>query len=281
MNIELSAQKNEITEQFIYLRLAKKAKDLDNKKILESLAQDELKHYTILKKHTKVDIAPNKFKIWWYSFLATVLGIAFALHLMEKGERFAQELYKQQKHKDFQIMLLDEQKHEKALIKILKDPRVEYAGSIVLGLNDALVELTGALAGLSLALANGKLIAVIGGITGFAASLSMAASAYLSSKEDKNNQNAMKGAIYTGVAYLITVILLILPFIFIRNVFVAMVLMLCITISIIGFYTFYISTAREERFFPRFIEMALISLGVAAISFAVGWLIRMYVGVDV
>lgn len=275
----LAAQKNEITEHIIYKKLAEKSKDSHNKKILEQLSSDEFKHYEILKKHTKIDVLPKRFKILAYSFLATIFGIAFAIRLMEKGEEYAQQLYSAQKDKDFKVLLVDEHRHEKELINILKDSRVEYAGSIVLGLNDALVELTGALAGLSLAIANGKLIAIIGIITGFAASLSMAASSYLSSKEEKNDKDAFKGSTYTGIAYLITVALLVMPFIFINNIVISMATMLCISITIIALYTFYVSTAKGIRFLPKFIEMALISLSVAAISFAVGWVVRTYIGV--
>ena len=47
---------------------------------------------------------------------------------------------------------------------------------MVLGLNDALVELTGTIAGLTFVLTNTTLIAMAGIITGIAATLSMAAS---------------------------------------------------------------------------------------------------------
>ena len=70
----------------------------------------------------------------------------------------------------------EEEIHEEKLVAMLDEERLVYAGSIVLGLNDALVELTGALAGLTLALQNVKLIALSGLITGIAASMSMAAS---------------------------------------------------------------------------------------------------------
>ena len=90
-------------------------------------------------------------------------------------------------------------------------------GSMVLGLNDALVELTGALAGFSLALQNTRIVALTGMITGIAASLSMAASEYLSTKSEKGGKNPVKASIYTGIAYVITVIALIMPFIFISQ----------------------------------------------------------------
>ena len=84
----------------------------------------------------------------------------------------------------------------------------QYTGSIVLGLNDALVELTGALAGLTLALQNAQIIAVAGLISGIAASLSMAASEYLSIRAD-GRSHALYSAFYTGVAYMMTVLFLI------------------------------------------------------------------------
>ena len=84
-------------------------------------------------------------------------------------------------------------------------------GSMVLGMNDALVELTGTLAGLSLAMQNTRIIALSGLITGISATLSMASSEFLSAKSE-GNENALKSCIYTGIAYLITVTLLILPY---------------------------------------------------------------------
>ncbi|MBI2548333.1 VIT1/CCC1 transporter family protein [Candidatus Woesearchaeota archaeon] len=282
MDVMLQAQRNEITEYQIYHALANKVNDSHNRKILERIAKDELRHYRLLKKYTHQEVKPDRWRVNQHLLLASILGVTFSLRFMEKGEVFAQKLYHTQKTAPFDVLLLDEQKHEKALIGMLHDQRIAYAGSIVLGLNDALVELTGALAGLSLALANGKLVAIIGSITGFAAALSMAASEYLSSKEEKETEKkALTGAIYTGVAYLVTVALLILPFLLLTNVMAAMVIMLSTTIAIIAFYTFYIATAKGTRFWPRFVEMSAISLGVALISFFIGWLVRAYIGVDV
>lgn len=276
-DVMLQAQRNEITEYHIYGALAKKVKDSHNRKILEHIANDELRHYHLLKKYTNQEVKPNRLRVNQHLLLASLLGVTFSLRFMEKGEIFAQKLYHAQKTKPFDVLFIDEQKHEKALISMLHDPRIAYAGSIVLGLNDALVELTGALAGLSLALANGKLVAIIGAITGFAAALSMAASEYLSSKEEKEpTKRAITGALYTGIAYLLTVTMLILPFLLLRNIIVAMIVMLCTTIAIIAFYTFYISTAKGKKFWPKFIEMAAISLSVALISFFIGWIVRTY-----
>jgi VIT1/CCC1 family predicted Fe2+/Mn2+ transporter len=67
------------------------------------------------------------------------------------------------------------------------------------------------LAGLTLALNNAKIIAMVGLITGIAASMSMAVSNYLDAKEE-NNKNPLFSGYVTGLAYIFTVITLIFPF---------------------------------------------------------------------
>ncbi|RMG34222.1 MAG: rubrerythrin family protein, partial [Methanobacteriota archaeon] len=202
------------------------------------------------------------------------------------GEEIAQEIYKAlgDKYEGMNRLLLDEQEHEDELLNLLEEERLEYAGSMVLGLNDALVELTGALAGLTLGLQDSRLIALAGMITGFAASLSMAASGYLSSKEeaDENDtKSPLKAAFYTGIAYVFTVIILILPYFLFSNVFVSLAFTVVFALIIILTYTFYITTAKGQKFWPRFLEMAIISLSIAIISFVAGLLMKQFLGVDV
>lgn len=272
----VKVQRNEITEHHIYSRLANKIKDKDNKKILNEMANDELSHYNLWKKYSKTDVSPNWLRVYCYIFISTVLGLSFGLKLMERGEALSQQVYKKIKG-NFPIafFIKDEHKHERDLLNMLKEERVEYAGSIVLGLNDALVELTGALSGLTFALQNGKLIAITGFITGIAASMSMAASGYLASREDDSDKKTpVKSAIYTGVAYIITVIFLIMPYLLLSNIYLALAIMLCVALLIIAGYTFYISTAKNLRFRRRFLEMLIISISVAVISFIVGTIIR-------
>ncbi len=278
----LKAQKNEITEYHIYKNLAKKTKNKHNKKILEHISKDELRHYNFWKKISKKEIKPNSLKIFWYTLISYILGLSFGLKLMERGEILAYSEYNKLKRKYAGVkeILKDEHKHEREILSLLKEERIEYAGSMVLGLNDALVELTGALAGLTLALQNNLIIAVTGLIIGVAASLSMAASEYLSSKEDKH-KNPLKSSIYTGTAYIITVILLILPYLLLTNIYSSLALMLIIGIVIIALYTFYMSVAKSLKFWPRFTRMLLISLTVAVISFLVGYLIRKIFGIEV
>ena len=284
MRLLLAAQRNEITEHHIYRRLAARSEG-KNRQVLERIATDELRHYEALRERTGREIAPSRFFIAWYFLLARLFGIVFTLRMMEHGEDLAQAAYAKMKGLGgIPQIIQEEEEHEQALIGLLSEEKLEYAGSIVLGLNDALVELTGALAGLTFALQNARLVALAGFITGFAASLSMAASGYLASKEEaeqNETKSPTKAALYTGVTYIVTVLILIAPYLFLANIYHALLCTLLLAIVIVAGYTFYISVAKQLGFWRRFLEMAFISLAVAALSFALGWLIRHFLGIEV
>jgi VIT1/CCC1 family predicted Fe2+/Mn2+ transporter len=174
----------------------------------------------------------------------------------------------------------EEEEHEHKLLDLLQEERLRYASSVVLGLNDALVELTGALAGLTFALQDTALMALAGLVTGISASLSMAASEYLSSREEaEEGKSAAKSSFYTGTAYIITVLLLVLPYLLMENVYSALAVMLAIALVIIFVFNYYISVAKDLNFRRRFGEMALLSMGVALLSFGIGWLLRQFIGI--
>ncbi len=272
----LSFQRNEITEHFIYLKLAAIERNASNKEVLKNIASDELKHYNIFKSYTKEDVTPNHFMVWKYFLIARFLGLTFGLKLMESGEEGAQEAYAKMTSDVIEAaeILRDEDVHERELLEIIDEERLKYIGSVVLGLNDALVELTGALAGLTFALGNPRVVATAGAITGIAASLSMAASEFLSTKSEGGGKNPIKASVYTGIAYSLTVTILILPYLLFSNLLISLAIMLTNAIIIIFTFTFYISIAKGLNFRKRFLEMVSISLGVAALSFLIGLGVR-------
>jgi len=277
-------QRAEITEHHIYSRLARVIKSPENAKILQQIADDELRHYNGWKKYSGRDVKPDWFKMWFYYLISRILGFTFGLKLMERGEEAAQKSYAQISSKipEAEKFMHDEDIHEEQLIGMLDEERLRYAGSVVLGLNDALVELTGALAGLTLALQNGKLIALSGLITGIAASMSMAASEYLSTRSEKTDKNPVRAAVYTGVAYIITVTLLVLPYLISPETYLLdLAIALTTGVVIIAVFNYYISVAKGESFRARFVEMAGLSLSVATFSFGIGYLIRLWLGIEV
>ena len=281
-NKVLELQRNEITEHFIYSRLAISVKDKNNNSILSQISEDELVHYKFWKEFTGQDVMPNEGKINYYIFLAKLLGLSFALKLMESGEASAQDVYNGLANLSPKVVdvIKDEERHEKEVLNLINEEKLQYTGSVILGLNDALVELTGALSGFTLALGKTKLIALVGLITGIAAALSMAASEYLSTK-DEGIRNPMKACIYTGIAYIVTVIFLVLPFFLINNAFLALAITVFFVVGIISAFTFYVSVAKGIKFKNRFAEMISIALGVAVINFVIGFFIKRYLNIDV
>jgi len=276
-------QQEEINGYHTYDRLSKIVKDTSNSKVLKRIAGEELKHYKIWKKYTQQDIAPSKWKIRFFFWLSKLFGLTFGIRLMELGEEKVQVEYESllKAIPEAADVLADEEKHEDELLDMLDEQSLQYAGSVVLGLNDALVELTGALAGLTFAFQNTRLIALAGLITGISASFSMAASEYLSTKSDESEQNPVRSAIYTGIAYIFTVIMLILPYLLTTNYYISLAWTIINAILIIALFNYYISVARGYNFRQRFLEMASISLGVALLSFVIGNLIRIWIGIDI
>lgn len=283
MNIVKRMQQNELTESATYRAIAECTKDEKNKKVLLQLAAEEEAHYKIWKGYSGEELQIEKGKVFRRKLTARVFGFTFTIKLMEKGEKGAQSIYDKlaEEIPDAREIQRQEEEHEAKLIDILDEERLQYVGSMVLGLNDALVELTGTLAGLTLAMANTRLIALSGLITGISATLSMASSEFLSAKSE-GRADALKSCTYTGIAYLVTVALLILPYLLFdtQHYLYALFTMLAIVVFIIFVFNYYISVAKDLSFKNRFFEMAGISLGVAALSFVIGIIVKNVLGID-
>jgi VIT1/CCC1 family predicted Fe2+/Mn2+ transporter len=264
------------------MRLAEISKDKNNAEILRKIGMQEKGHAIFWQNISGQELKPDMWRVFRIVWLARLLGLSFVLKLMEKREGTGSKIYDQLKdhYPEAREFARVELEHEKKLLAMLDEEARHYVGSIVLGLNDALVELTGALAGFTLALSDNKIISLVGLVTGISAALSMAASDYLSSKAE-GDPKARKSAVYTGVAYFFTVILLILPFLVITSKFLALGITLATAILIIFVFNYYISTAKDLNFKARFLEMATISMGVAAFSFFVGYALKFILGVDV
>ena len=282
--IILDRQKSEITEYHIYTAIAAATGDEHNRDVLSRIAQEEHSHYMIWKSYTLREVEPDRLRIAYYCGIARLLGMTFAIKLMEGVENRAQKRDPEliAAIPEMPAMLADEETHEKELIGMIDEERLRYVGSVVLGLNDALVEFTGTLAGLTFAIQNTQIIAVAGLIMGVAASLSMAASEYLSQRSETTlGTNPVKASIYTGLTYIATVALLILPFLLLRSPYTALVFTLAGAVVVIFVFTFYISVAKDLPFYRRFAEMAAISFGISGVSFVIGLFIRAALNINI
>lgn len=281
----LKLQKQEITEYHIYQRIAELIDDPENKDVMLQMAMQEKHHYEAWQSISHEEVKPSQLRIRWYVLLARTLGYTFVLKKLEANEAHAQCNY-QKIGEEYPValdILKEEDEHEQHLISMLDEEKLQYVGSMVLGLNDALVELTGTIAGLTFALQNTKLIALSGIVTGISATLSMMSSEYLAKKSSKGSTNPLKASLYTGVMYLLAVVLMVIPYIILPDdlYVLALVMMLSVVILLIVAFTYYISIAQGFSFKQRFLEMFTISMGVALIAFFIGVVVKAALGIDI
>jgi len=280
--ILLGFQRDEITEHRIYKRLS----DLErgkNRDVLLRISEDELRHYNTWRAYTQTEVHPDDLKVTAYLAIARLFGITFATKLMEKGEEMAQASYANtiRELPEGETIIAEENEHENELIGLIDEERLNYVGSMVLGLSDALVELTGTIAGLTFALQNSDMVGLAALITGIAASLSMASSEYLSQKSEGGSKDPFRASLYTGVAYVITVMLLVFPYFTFGDIYASLAVSLLNAFLIIVFFTFFVSVTKDQPFKRRLVEMVAITFGVAAISFAIGLALRAVFGLEV
>lgn len=279
----LTMQKGEITEHFIYEKLAKSVKDPHNQSVLQRIAKDELGHHDLWQQYTGEKAHPSRFKIWLYYLVSRVFGLTFGIKLMEEGEEKAQVAYAEIANfvPAASDIARDEHRHERQLIRLIDEERLRYTADMVRGLNVALVELTGTLAGLTLALPDSGLIVLVGLITGTVMVLSVASTEYLATKSGEGGRSPLKAALYGGLTNIVTFLFLLFPYLIFDNVYLSLGVMIFNAIVVVFLFSFYISVAREISFRKRFSEMVLLSLGVAALAFVIGYLARMFLHLNV
>lgn len=278
----LHLQRDETTLCEVYRRLAELERDPIRRQALLRIMHDERRHCEVLRVGTGREVAPDPMRVLWYVWMVRVLGQTFVVRQMELCERGAEAVYSLYPEREgFVQIALEERRHGEELTLLAGEAQLSYISSVVLGLNDALVEFTGALAGFTLALNDPRLVALTGGITGIAAALSMASSEYLSTKSGKvPGKHPLRAALCTGAAYLVTVAILILPYLLFSNALTALGMMLLFALLVIALFNYYYAVVCRECFRERFFEMAVLSFGIAAVSFLIGYMLRFLTGID-
>ncbi|MFC1943616.1 VIT1/CCC1 family protein [Chloroflexota bacterium] len=279
----LKAQKNEITGHFIYENLSKSSKGSQNKRALQRISSEELKHHDICIKFSCQDIHPNRLKIWMYYLMSLVFGVMFSLKFMERAERREHVLYSElsETMPETIDIVRDEIRHEQQLLDLIDDERLNYSSDIVRGMNVAIVEITGALAGLTFAFQNSELVVETIIIIGIIMSLTVMSTEYLAAKTDSHVVNPLKSLLYAGIANLFTLCILLLPYMLFRNIYISLVLTIVVAVIIIYVFAFFISVVKGISIKKRFLEMLLISLGIAILAFGIGLLARFILHIDV
>jgi VIT1/CCC1 family predicted Fe2+/Mn2+ transporter len=279
--IYLMHAQNELTEHIIYRKLAAREKNPENKALLEKLSFQEKTHHDFWKELAGdgKEIKPRAMGIWGTILLRDVLGVTFITKFLELHEKGAVAEYQKMlpaipasRAERFREIIKDEEFHERSFIAQLKEKRIAYIGFIVLGLADAIVEITGTHAGF-LGVTGSTLIAGVSGvIVGFAAAISMASASYLQAKQD-TEKSPLTSAFATGISYLCSVICLALPYFLIRTMLVAFVTSTSVGILLIAGFTFYGAIVFDRKFWGEFGEAVALMLGTAGATFFVGTIV--------
>lgn len=280
--IYLRQARTELTEHIVYGALAAHEKHPANKAALERLSAQEKTHYdfwrTLLPQ--TLEPKPHTLTVFITPFLRAVFGATFTTKLLEGHEKESIATYQSilgdvpaTHQARLKQIIEDEKSHELALIGEIKERRVAYLGFIVLGLADAIVEITGVHAGF-LGVTGETLIAGVAGvIVGFAAAISMGSASYLQAKQDPDKSAFISG-FATGGAYLCSVVLLAFPYFLIRSMIPAFVISTSIGIILIALFTFYGAIVFENRkFWREFFEATGLMLATAVATFVWGLII--------
>jgi len=345
---------DEIKDAIIYDTLAKREKDENLRGKLKTLAEMEREHANFWKKYLErrgnevEKIKVKRATTWKIIFFRKILGLRITISLLEGGERFAIKKYyefytkgdlSKEEREVLAKIIMDEMEHENIFRKEKKILHTENIRDFVLGMNDGLVEILGAVTGLSAVYINRPfLVGLSGLVVGVAGALSMAIGNYVSvrtqrqvneemaermkimfsvSKEkakkeilskledegidkeiaeeiaDKISENEraamsmVKGkeemsekraALYTGIAYLIGVFFPVVPYFIMPTTLLALPLSVILAGATLDFVSASISTLSGIPARRKVLEMIVMGLSAAFISYLFGNLINILFG---
>ncbi len=279
-----SAQ-DEYADRSVYMALSRREKNPAFKKALEDIANGEQSHYEFWKTYAPdAKVSAKRLRMYVILIIRITLGLTFTLKFMERHEGKLHERYRRIAESippadkaRFTAMMESEEGQEGVLIGEIQENRVKYMSFIVLGLADAVVEISGIHAGSLGIYGRTELAGLAGIIAGMAASIAMASAAYAQAKQGFQG-SAKWSAIYTGVSYMITAVFLALPYFLTRTMTLALGVSLVIGVILVATMTFYDTVISARPFKRQFGEIAGIILAASLALFVVGTLVGQYLG---
>ncbi|MCS7104123.1 MAG: VIT1/CCC1 family protein [Thermofilaceae archaeon] len=273
---------DELFDHRLYSKLVEVERKGENLKLLEELTREEHSHYLFWRElggdvswGVKEDI-----KLALYLILARLFGKTFVIKYLEghevntvkKYER-VMEFIDENRRARLREIIEDERRHELELASMLDELIVKQLGSIALGVSDAIIELTGVLAGFAGYSGAPLQIAAAGLIVGVSAAMSMSAAAYAQAKHEKGKSPAATSA-FTGIFYMLTVLVLITPLLIGLEVKSALFLSIVFALVFLAAFTFFSSVITGRRFISEYLENSSLIMSVALASYVFGHLVK-------
>ena len=289
-DIAFESAADEYTDYAVYKKLSdlKFNKSRGFSRTLLRLASVEYRHYLFWRKYCPGRKATVSWvKVYLIVLIRFILGVTFAVRYLERNESETIRRYKEvaplipsRDKKQFREMIADEEEHEQKFSEEFKEPHIKYISFIVLGLADALVEIAGIHAG-SLGIYNSTELAGLAGVVaGAAASIAMASAAYAQAKTGFEG-SATLSAIYTGVSYFVTAVILATPYFLTKVMVNALATSLLFAVVLIAFISFYGAVISGAVFRKDFIEITGIMLGATLALYLLGTAIRYFTGITI
>jgi vacuolar iron transporter family protein len=249
--------------------------------VLKTLSGTEHGHFEFWRKYVP-DEEPklDKMKLNWVLFLRRFFGLTFATRYLDRHEGKVVVEYGEVSHlipeadkKAFDAMVADEMEHEKAFAMKVESTAVAYISFVVLGLADALVEISGIHAGWLGLFEKTEIAGLAGIIAGGAASLAMASAAFAQAKQGGFKGSARLSAAYTGVSYFVTAVILATPYFLTASMPFALGGSLTLAVIILAITTWYSVVIQEKRFLKDFLEILAILFATTIIVFSLGYIV--------
>ena len=269
---------DEYSDSRLYDRLSKTVRsDSPFKKVLEDLSATEQRHFEFWSNYVPGE-EPKlaKLKLYWTLFLRRFFGLTFATRYLDRHESNVVQAYEglarlipEADKPAYQEMVADEREHEKAFAMKVESAAVRYISFVVLGLADALVEISGIHAGWLGLFEKTEIAGLAGVVAGGAASLARASAAFAQGKQGFSG-SARLSAVYTGVSYFVTAIILATPYFLTSDMIFALGTSLALAVAILAVTTWYSIVIRQKPFLRDFAEILAILFGTTILVFLLG-----------
>jgi len=269
---------DEYIDHVVYSKLAVLEKNEERKKILMKLASQEKEHlqfWASLGGNYSNDLM-TKLRINLVIFLKYLFGLTFAIKFMERNEKKVISEYKKaleilegENKNKLERIINDEVEHENYWISQIKERTVTYIGFIILGLADAIIEITGVHAGFLGVTASTIVAGIAGLVVGVSASIAMASAAYLQAQQGELG-NPRLSAIYTGITYIMTAVALAVPYFLTHIMLLAFISSLIVALALLAFFNFYSAVISDREFIRDYLFNSGLILLTAFVSFFFG-----------
>lgn len=270
---------DEYLDHRVYSALAAVEWNGRRRELLRRLSEVERRHFDFWLKFAGRYRPSLKARLYPYlfAFLRLLFGATFAAKLLERGEDKAVERYKMaldlmeapEDRKALESIIADEMEHEKEFIAQLDEAIVRYMSALVLGMADAIIEITGTHAGALGTTSSAIITGVVGLVVGVSAAISMASASYLQTKHETGRSPTV-AALVTGVGYVVAAALMSLPYFIADNIYAAFAASLAVSVLLALMFTYQGSVYADRDFRSEFVQTVGLLLGVAALAYLLG-----------